>query len=153
VFVGGVGFLVGTMLAIEWFGAKQDGTTLLIALAVGVVCAVISIFLQRVLVAIAGFLAGGYLLYPLALNLGHEPLAWIAFLVGGFVSAVLVSIFFDWALIILSSVTGARAIVQCLTVQTPVAAAIFVALVLFGIVVQARQLRKAPLPAKPQPAE
>jgi hypothetical protein len=149
-----VGFLVGTMLATEWFGAKADDPmTFLIALGVGVVGAVISIFLQRVLVAVAGFLAGGYALYPLAVSSGHQSIAWIAFLVGGLVSAILVSIFFDSALIVVSAVTGATAIVQALKLGVPALLPVFVALVLLGIVVQARQLRKAAPPPKPQPAE
>jgi hypothetical protein len=145
-YVACVGFVVGTMLGTEWFGGKPDGLTLVIALAVGVIGAIVSIFLQRLVVAIAGFLAGGYLLHTLAFGLKYESLVWIAFLIGGIIGTVLVLALFDWALIFLSVLTGATVIAQNVGVNGSTSALVFLVLLILGVVVQARQLTRPPPP-------
>jgi hypothetical protein len=148
-FVACVGFVVGTMLGTEWFGGKPDGLTMVIALAVGVIGALVSIFLQRLAVAIAGFLAGGYLLYTVAFALKYESLVWIAFVAGGVLGAVLVLALFDWALIFLSASTGATVIAQNVSVNGSTLGLLFLVLFILGVIVQARQLtRPAPAPEK-----
>ena len=147
-YVACVGFVVGTMLGTEWFGGKPDGLTLVIALAVGVVGALVSIFLQRLLVAVAGFLAGGYLLHTLAFGLKYESVGWFAFLLGGIIGAVLVLTLFDWALILLSALTGATVIAQNVSLNGSNSALLFLVLLILGVVVQARQLTR-PIPGPP----
>jgi hypothetical protein len=150
-FVAGVGFVVGTLLATEWLGGKNDAVAMIVALGIGVIGAVVSVFLQRLVVAVAGFLAGGYLLYTLALGLKYESGVWIAFLVGGVVGAILVLALFDWALILLSSLIGATVIAQNLTLDQTMAGLLFIALVVFGVMVQAKQLRRANAASKSEP--
>src|SRR5437870_5601495 len=152
-FVAGVGFVAGMMLATEWFGGKSDGLTVLIVVMVGVVGALLSIVLQRLVVAIAGFFAGGYLVHTLAFSLKYESVAWIAFLLGGVIGAILVLALFDWALIGLSTLTGATVIVQNVPLERSVSALLFIALLVLGIVIQARQLAPpapAPKPVNPE---
>lgn len=143
-FVAGVGFLVGTTLATEWLGDHSEMATVLIALGIGVVGAILAVFLQRLVVGVAGFLSGGYLLYTLAFELKYEAFAWIAFLLGGVIGAILVMALFDWALILLSALTGATVIVQNVPLDSLMAALLFVVLLGFGVVVQARGLTRAP---------
>jgi hypothetical protein len=147
-FVAGVGFVVGTLLATEWLGAKADLVTVLIALMAGVIGALLSIVLQRVVVGVAGFLAGGYVFHALAFSLRYESYAWIAFLFGGVIGAILVSALFDWALVILSSLTGATVIAQNVPLDRPVSALLFVVLLVLGLAVQARQLVRPVLAVK-----
>jgi hypothetical protein len=147
-YVACVGFVVGTMLGTEWFGGKPDGLTLVIALAVGVIGSLVSIFLQRLVVAIAGFLAGGYLLHTLAFGLEYQSVGWFAFLLGGIIGAVLVLTLFDWALIFLSASTGATVIVQNVSVDGSTSALLFLVLLILGMVVQARQLTRPPPPPR-----
>ena len=59
-FVGVAGFLVGMEIA-ERFVTGPEGMKLLIAIAAGILGAVIAIFLQKVAIAIAGFVIGGYI--------------------------------------------------------------------------------------------
>jgi len=151
-FVAGVGFVVGAALATRWFGAGSDWMTLAIALAFGVISALLSVVLRRLVVALSGFLAGGYVLYRLALDLQHEPLAGIAFFLGGIVGAILVIALFDWALIVLSALTGATVIVQNLALDRSASALLFVVLLALGVAVQAKGLtRKAPAPEQRKP--
>jgi hypothetical protein len=150
-FVAGVGFVVGAMLAAEWLGKEPEWLIILIALAAGVIGALVSVVLQKLVVAVAGFLAGGYVLYTLTLGLKYESLVWIAFFLGGVLGAVLVLVLFDWALILLSALIGATVIVQHLTLDRLASAVAFLVLCVLGIVVQARQL-KPPAPA-PEPGQ
>jgi hypothetical protein len=146
-FVAGVGFVVGAMLATEFMGSEASALIVVIALAVGILAALVSIFLQRLIVGIAGFLAGGYLLHALASGLNYESFAWIAFLVGGVIGAILIRVLFDWALIALSALMGAAVIAQNLSINPTLSALLFCALVVLGAIVQARQLA----PAAPGP--
>ncbi len=68
--------------------------------------------------------------------------AWIPFIVGGVIGAVLISLLFDWAVIILSSLSGAMMIVQAVPIDSTIRTVVFFVLLLFGIIVQARLMRR-----------
>jgi len=139
-FVAGVGFLTGALLATTVFTGVSDVVLLMIALVVGVIGALIAVFLQHAVVAVAGFFAGGYLLHALVGALGYAQWAWIGFVIGGVLGAVLVLSVLPWALIALSSLLGAATIVQSLPFNSAGSALLFVVLCVIGIVVQAWQL-------------
>jgi hypothetical protein len=147
-FVAGAGFLAGATLATDWLGAKAGPVTVLIGLAAGILGAVLSLFLQRAAVAVAGFLSGGYLLYTLALGSQHASLAWIAFLTGGVLGAILVVATFDWALIGLSALTGATVISGNIVLEPFLSTLLFFGLLILGVGVQAAQWTRA---TRPQP--
>jgi hypothetical protein len=104
-----VGFLAGLVYAPQLFQGQPGWVLLLIAVLAGVVGALLAVALQRIAVALAGFLIGGYLLNALLTATGVDPggLAWLTFVVGGLAVALLVTGLFDWALILLSALTGA----------------------------------------------
>src|SRR5262249_50294989 len=112
---------------------------LIVAVVAGLIGAVLAIFLQKLAIAIAGFVAGAYavtLLLP-ALNLNLGDLAWLLSIVGGVIGAVFGVVIFDWALIILSAFT-----VEILTSQPvpiPAFSPNIVPLILFviGVPIQA----------------
>ena len=155
-FVGGVGFLAGFHFASQALQGQPQWVILLIALGVGLAAAIISIFLQRAVVAIAGFFAGGSFLYDLAeaVQPDRQPtFGWVAFIVGGLVGAVLVTALLDPALILLSSLTGAAAIAQNVPLPTAGQGVLFVVLLIMGIVIQAVQYQRTRVPPPPAPAE
>src|SRR2546425_11407672 len=78
-FVAAMGFIVGTTIATEWFGRGSAEMYLAIALVLGIVGAVISLFLQRLAVGTAGFFAGGYVLQTLAAGWGYAASDWLTF--------------------------------------------------------------------------
>lgn len=139
-FVAVMGFLFGLDLVAPLLPTSPDWVSLLIAVSLGVVGALLGLLWQWVAVGIAGFLAGGYLaghiLQASGMMTGYVP--WGLFILGGFVGAILMIAVFDWALIVLSSLSGATIILQALPLERFPALVIFVGLVAVGIVVQGR---------------
>jgi hypothetical protein len=148
VFVGAVGFLVGFNLATRYLAGQPDWVILLIALFVGFLGAGLAVVLQRVAVVVAGFFAGGYLALEMIalLGLGSSEFSWVPFIFGGIAGALLLSIFFDWALILLSSLAGASLVAQALpqlvAINQNAVTLIFVALVVVGCLIQAGLMRQ-----------
>jgi len=142
-FVGAVGFVLGTAVATRLLGGQPDWVILIIALAVGLLGALLTLFIQRLAVGWAGFLGGGYIATDLLNVRGWTAgqFTWLPFLIGGIVGLVLVLALFDWALIILSSFTGACLIVQATYFQPSITAVLFTGLVVVGIVIQAGMMR------------
>ena len=143
-FVGGVGFAVGATLASQFVVGQPEWVGVGVALVSGMIGAVLALSLQRFAVLVAGFAGGGEatirMLYSLHL---HSPVVpWLAFLVGGLVGAVLLSLLFDWTLIGLSSLVGASLIVQAIHAQPSFTVLAYTALVALGVVVQTRALRR-----------
>ncbi len=137
-FVAGVGFVVGAKLATDLLTGQPQWVILAIALGVGLIGALISVFLQRLVVGIAGFLAGGYVFYTLAFDLNYEKYAWIALVVGGVLGVFMATTLLNWALVILSSLFGAAVIVQNAQLKQSVAPWVFVVLFAFGVIVQTK---------------
>lgn len=150
-FVGVAGFLVGMEIA-EGFVAGPQGMKLLIAIAAGILGAVIAIFMQKVAIAIAGFVIGGYItvellrastLFPKALELIQGTAFSVPYIIGGIIGAVLLFVLFDWGLIVLSSLSGASLIVHSIAFQSHALQLFFVVFVVAGILVQARMLHRS----------
>ncbi len=143
-FVGALGFIFGAMLATQYLQAQPSGIVLIIALVVGIIASILAIFLQRVAVGIAGFLAGAYLTSHLLpfLHLQIDSYFWLAFIIGGIIGLILLLVLFDWALIILSSLVGANMIVVSTTTGIAISTFLFVLLLVIGIAFQASVFSK-----------
>jgi hypothetical protein len=151
-FVGGAGFAAGMAGATNLFRGQSDLVILVIAVVLGLIGALLSVLLQRLAIGLAGFFAGGYALLNLAMKLGREDWGWIAFVAGGLLGALLVMVLFDWALIVLSSLTGALLVVDSLRLEPSLGLLIFVVLLIAGLVAQAARLRHQ-IPPEPLPPE
>jgi MFS family permease len=149
-FVGCVGFIAGFDLGNSLFPGQSQLLIFAIAIAVGIVGAIAAIFLQRLVVGIAGFFSGGYFLSAAAmtfLNTHQHAVQWIAYVVGGIIGAILTMILLDPALILLSSLAGATAISQNVPISQSSRGIVFLVLLLLGIIVQALQyhsVKKSP---------
>ena len=142
-FVGAAGFVTGIQLATR-FSQGPDWLAIVIGLIIGVVFALLAIFLQAVLIWIAGFLAGGYVLTVLATMLGIDisgAITWIVYIIGGVIGVILVSLLFDWALITLSSLVGASLVIQSFVPQGATGGIIFFILFIAGVLIQGSILR------------
>ena len=121
-FVGISGFLLGLLIGgVVGMGNGWDWPAIvLVGLLLGGAAAVLSIYLQKPMASLAGFVLGGvmtvilYMLLrfggDLAMNFmfgGPGPETWILFLAGGVAAAVFVWATYEWALIVLSSLAGA----------------------------------------------
>lgn len=137
-FVAGVGFVVGLRAAGAWLASSPMWLQLLLALLAGLLGAGLAILLQRLGIAVSGFLAGGYAVYSLIDLFSSQDAAWlwIVYLIGGLLGAILLSILFDWALIVLSSITGSIIILQAIDLSMAWRGLFFFGLLIVGIVVQ-----------------
>jgi hypothetical protein len=137
-FVGAVGFLLGYTLANDFFAGESESTILVMGLVVGIIGAVLALFFKKVLVGIAGFIAGGYLAISMLDIIGWDPglPAWMLFTLGGIIGVVLVSVLFGWGLIILSSLVGAFLITEALPLGDVYTTFIIIVLLLVGVMIQ-----------------
>ena len=89
---------------------------------------------------IAGFAAGGYIVFSLFGQFAGLPaqMTWLPYIIGGIIGAVILYFVFDWALIVLSTLTGATLIVQMVAFNPLVEIALFLALVIAGMAFQAK---------------
>jgi hypothetical protein len=147
-FVGAVGFVLGMDLAASLLHGMPQWERLLIALVGGLVGAGLAAALEELMIGIAGFVGGAYIAAQILVILMPYPgrNIWLAMLGGGILGTLLLQALFDWALIVLSSVIGAGFIVQAVPAGGRATYVIFLALVLIGMVVQARLKDREHLP-------
>lgn len=138
-FIGAVGFIAGLYIAEHSFYGGPGWAMLLIGLAAGMAGAILAVYLQRIAVILSGFFAGGYLMLSFVYSMEwHRVLMpWLSFMIGGILGAVATVAFFDWALIILSSLTGATMIVNALPLSPYASILVLAVLISVGLSVQA----------------
>ena len=140
-FVGAAGFVTGIELTMRLFRGAE-GMAIIIGLVIGLIFALLAIFLQTIAIGIAGFLSGGYILLALTTMLGLDRLPiLLIYLVGGIIGVILISFLFDWAIITLSSLAGASLVIGAFRSGRGVAGLIFFALFLGGVIFQGLMFR------------
>jgi hypothetical protein len=144
-FVAALGFAVGLEIAAYFMKEPPQWLTLVVALGCGVIGALLAILLQKIAIAVAGFIAGGRIAWALAATffVDHAHDRGITFVVGGIVGALLLLALFDWVLILLSSVEGAHLIGNATTLPEKGAMILFIALAVIGVIVQGSMLRRS----------
>jgi hypothetical protein len=152
-FIAIAGFLVGMALANQWLADKQEWVRILAAVGAGLIGALVGIMVQRLAFAIGGFFAGAYLALVIAsrMHAGGDPHIWTV--IGGIIGAIAAALLMDWAIIVLSSLAGAAAILVPFQAKLdekmlPIA---FLVLAVVGIVFQGRRMTGTP--PVPPPAE
>src|SRR5207249_3648783 len=100
--VAAVGFAAGFEVAPHFVHEPTPLLMLTLGLVFGFIGALLALFLQKVAIAVAGFLAGGKLATAIAAAFFVASAGYfgIIFLVGGILGALLLLTLFDWALII-----------------------------------------------------
>jgi hypothetical protein len=144
-FVAALGFAVGLEIAAYFMKEPPQWMTLLIAVGCGVIGALLAIVLQKIAIAVAGFIAGGRIAWALAATffVDYTHYRGITFVVGGILGALLSLALFDWVLILLSSVEGAHLIGNGITLPEKGAMILFIALAVIGVIVQGSMLRRS----------
>jgi hypothetical protein len=142
-FVAVAGFLVGVEVATVVLEAQPVWVQILAGVGVGLLGAIVAVIAQRLGFALLGFYAVGYLSMIAGESLAPQwnPLVW--FVVGGIAGAIVAAIIMDRALIVLSSLVGAAAVVSDLTLSPLLVLLVFVGLVVLGVVFQSRSLPAA----------
>ena len=137
-FAGGVAFITTFFLAPQFFTLGLGSNLFIVAVGVGVLVGLLTFLVGRILVAAVVFLAGGYLLVmvPDTLGWGTGWFSWAFFIIAGAVAALLVLVWFDFSLILLSSLTGASLIVQTVRLSVFNTNVAYFGVVIFGMVTQ-----------------
>jgi hypothetical protein len=149
--VAAVGFAAGVELAPLIVREPTTLTALSFALVLGFLGALLAMFLQKIAIAVVGFVAGGKLANAIAATffLHYAQHTGVIFLIGGIVGALLLLSLFDLALIFISSIIGAYLIEGVVPLPPTGLAFLFVFLVILGVLVQAvsfRRLRRDTIP-------
>ena len=142
--VAAVGFAAGMELAPLLMHEPTTVLQLSIAIVLGFIGALLALFLQKIAIAIAGFLAGGKLAMALVAAFLAEGARYpgVAFIVGGIIGMILLLSLFDWALIVMSALVGAHLIAHTIVLPQTGATILFIGLAALGIVVQASAFRR-----------
>jgi len=144
-FVAALGFAIGLQLAPHLSQNPPVWLSLLLSLGLGLAGILLALLLQKLAIALGGFLAGGSIAVALAAafltNSAHYSA--ITFVIGGIIGALLLVALFDWALIVFSAIEGARLITGSLHLPNTGTTIILVVLALFGIIAQASMFRRS----------
>lgn len=137
-FVGLIGFTAGFHFAPQIWPGGSMLAVFLMAVGIGTVGAILAVFFQKLMVALAGFAAGSHIAAQMVVFFGTSlaPLAWLPELIGGVIGAVLVLAVFDWALIVLSASLGAALMVQGLQYSLKMEKILFPVLAALGMAFQ-----------------
>ena len=136
-----MGFLLGYELATVVFDDMATWAAVLLGVGVGALGALVAIIFQRMAFALAGFYAGGFMAMRLAAEFQQAEHATVYFVIGGILGAIIAAVLMDRAIILLSSIVGAGAIVQGAHLEPAISLLVFIVLVIVGLVIQSRQLR------------
>src|SRR6476660_3379151 len=144
-FVAALGFAVGLEIAAYFMKEPPQWMTLVVALGCGVIGALLAILLQKIAIAVAGFIAGGRIAWALAAAFyaDHMHYRGITFVIGGILGALLLLALFDWVLILLSSIEGAHLIGHGIILPEQGAMILSIALAVICVIVQGSMLRRS----------
>jgi hypothetical protein len=142
IFVAIAGFLVGLEFTGLVLADQPRWIILSLSIAAGLLGALLAVVAQRVAFGLAGFYGGAYLALAAAQSMGAEGTRLLCFVLFGIIGAVVAVLIMDWAIIVLSSLVGAGAIVRALELRPTVGLIVFVALATAGCLVQAKFLER-----------
>jgi hypothetical protein len=151
-----VGFMIGLILATQYIQLDPPWLIYIVAFSAGVIGAVLGFYVQKLAIALVGFIVSGYGAVYLAglLGITTEPFNWMAFIIGGIIGLLLVASIFDWALYILSAWAGSTLVTRTLTegvgMNETLGLILFFVLFVAGMVLQTGIYREKP---KPVPVE
>jgi len=143
--VAAVGFAAGVQIAPLLVNEASSLLALVIALVFGLLGVLLAFFIQKIAIAILGFLAGGKLATAIAAAffVQYAQYSTIIFVIGGIVGAILLLAVFGWALIIVSSFIGAYLIQSAIVLPPTGSTLVFIGLAILGIFVQAVSFRRS----------
>ena len=143
--VAAVGFAVGVEIAPLLVNESSSLLALLIALVLGILGALLALFLQKIAIAVLGFFAGGKLATAIAAAffVHYAQYSTIIFVIGGIIGAILLLAVFGWALIVVSSFIGAYLIQSAIVLPPTGSTLVFIGLAIVGIFVQAASFRRS----------
>jgi hypothetical protein len=157
-FVGILGAIAGLFVSETFFHPQSWGDRVLVAVGIGAAFAILALILQRIMIGVAGFIAGGYLGGALidALQLPVTDFRWVVFILGGLIGILIVKMLFDLSLVIISSTVGAILISRAIGLDGAKSLIILLVLIIAGVVVQTvrgKPKTTTSAPTQPQPTK
>jgi len=143
--VAAVGFAAGVEIAPHLVHEPSPVLALTVALVLGVIGALLALFLQKIAIAVLGFLAGGKLAGAIgaAFFVQYAQHSTVIFVAGGIIGAILLLVLFDWALIVVSSLIGAHLIQSAIVLPPSGSTILLIGLTIIGILIQGASLRRS----------
>ena len=144
-FVAALGFAIGLQLAPHLSQNPPLWLSLLLSLGLGLAGILLALLLQKLAIALGGFLAGGSIAVALAAAFLADSAHYsaITFVIGGIIGALLLVALFDWALIIFSAIEGARLITGSVHLPSTGTTILLIVLAVVGIMVQASMFQRS----------
>lgn len=133
-----LGFLFSFQFIQTQFPNVDQETTFVVGAVLGIAGAILAVFVQKMAIALAGFLAGGLIGTTLWDTLGQNgDLSLFVFIGAGFLGCLLMMFLFDWALVIMTSLMGSALLIEVFELQQQgMAGFLFLGLALLGIFIQ-----------------
>jgi hypothetical protein len=137
-FVAAAGFLFGNLIGQQPFLGFSGINLTLLSLGIAVISGLLVIYFRRIMVVIAGFLAGAYICYnlPTALGWSNTWITWWVLLIAGIISATIILIWNTLPLILVTALTGSTLVIQYTSFKQLSELLLFVIFFLFGITAQ-----------------
>jgi hypothetical protein len=137
-FVAAAGFMFGNLIGQQPFLGLSGISLTLFSLGIAVIGGLLVIYFRKIMVVIAGFLAGAYICYylPAALGWSTTWISWWVLIIAGIVSAAIILIWNALPLILVTSLTGSTLVIQYTSFKQIGELMIFVIFFLFGITAQ-----------------
>jgi hypothetical protein len=142
IMVGVGGLLAGLEFTEQLLAEWAPLARFLVAIGAGVVGVLLAILAQRVAFALLGFFGGGFVALVLTQSTMSDSAQLIWVVLAGAVGAVIAALVMDWAIIVLTSLAGAAAIVTSFAMAPVLQTVLFVVLAGVGIAVQSRGLER-----------
>jgi hypothetical protein len=137
-FVGGIAFLIGEYISSKLVIFSPTWNGLILSLLFAVIGAGLTFLFHRWTARVAGFIAGGFLIYNLPAALGAQP-SWstpLFFVVAGVAALIFLLISFDFGLVAISSLVAATMILRSLQFEGLDQGVMFFILVLLSLITQ-----------------
>ena len=137
-FVASVGFIAGYILGQQPLIGLSGIPLIMFSSGFALIGGLLVIYIKRIMLVLAGFLAGVYICQylPPALGWTSEWITWYVLLIAGLIAAVLIFIWQSLALIFVSSLAGTTLVIQYIQIVRIPQVLLFVILFVFGITAQ-----------------
>jgi hypothetical protein len=138
IFIAGLSFALGLFISSQYFTVQFDWRVFLISILSGIVGALLAVTFQRFAAGIAGFATGWYLSTVLLGYFSPDQASTelILPIAAGVVGTIFLVRYFDWGVIIASSLAGAAIILNGITLSRNIELSILLIFSIVGVVIQ-----------------
>lgn len=141
-FVGAIGFIAATEWALTTMQGQPEWLIVIIGLVVGLIGALLAVFLRAAAIGMAGILGGAYIFLAIyrMFELTDPTVRLVMLIIGGILGLLIMLLIFDWALIVISAASGALLLSNFIPAEMIPAWIASLILFVIGAVVQGRDL-------------